>query len=73
MAPKRVDILNAPEDWRGEATTLIKIYHHERSLVLSDILPMLENLGFRVLEQISYAAEPPGELLGIDIFRVHDQ
>ncbi len=71
--PYRVDLLNAPENWHGEATTLVKVYHHARSLVLSDIMPMLENLGFRVLEQISYAAQMTrGGILGIDIFRVHD-
>ncbi len=63
-APYRVDILNAADDDRvltvGADTTLVKIYHGERTLVLSNVLPMLENLGFRVLEQIAYHARLPG-------------
>ena len=71
--PYRIDILAsdtlAPD---SEDTTLLKIYHHKHTLVLSRIMPMLENLGFRVLEQISYAAEFADEMRGIDIFRVQD-
>jgi glutamate dehydrogenase len=63
-----------------EVATHIKIYHQERTLVLSEVLPRLENLGLRVLEQISYGvrldAVPSlrgdGTVRGIDIFRVQD-
>ena len=65
--PYRVDIVNPSDD--GAATHL-NIYHHQRSLVLTDVLPMLENLGFRVLEQISHVAGFPEGERGIDIFRV---
>ena len=73
-APYRVDIVNPLEDKYGEGATQLKIYHQERTLVLSEVLPLLENLGFRVLEQISYFAQlkekSGAQLRGIDIFRV---
>ena len=86
----RVDILNAVDDRQNLAgstdTTLVKIYHGERTLVLSSVMPMLENLGFRVLEQIAYHAkladsDGSGDgggtgsatgVRGVDIFRVQD-
>ncbi len=72
-----VDIINPLEDRRGEGASHVKIYHHQRALILSQILPVLENLGFKVLEQISYFAHVPnGEdivVRGLDIFRVQDE
>ena len=62
----------------------MEVYHRGRTLVLSDVLPILENLGLRVLEQVSYtfelgtpletpaAAEPEVPICGLDIFRVQD-
>ena len=74
-----VDIVNPLEDRRGEGATHLKIYHREPTLVLSEVLPILENLGLRVLEQISYLAWLPvddgaGARMprGIDIFRVQN-
>ncbi len=66
-APYRVDIVNPSDDQKA---THLNIYHHQRSLVLTDVLPILENLGFRVLEQISHVAGFPEGERGIDIFRV---
>jgi glutamate dehydrogenase len=66
-APYCVDILNVLDS----DTTQVKIYHHNRSLVLSDVMPVLENLGLRVIEQISYPLEDSPN--GLDIFRVQDQ
>ena len=66
-APYRVDIVNPDDD---KAATHLNIYHHHRSLVLTDVLPILENLGFRVLEQISHVASFPEGERGVDIFRV---
>lgn len=37
-----------------------KIYNPEGPVALSDILPMLENLGLRVMEEIPYRAKPMG-------------
>ena len=67
-----VDILNPVRDPRGEGATQLKIYHRNHTLVLSEVLPVLENLGFKVLEQISYVARLSDRLRGIDVFRVQD-
>lgn len=37
-----------------------KIYNPQGPVALSDILPMLENLGLRVMEEIPYRARPKG-------------
>ncbi len=66
-----IDLLN-PLEHQGEKATHLKIYHRQRALVLSEVLPVLENLGFKVLEQISYSLQVDGETRGIDIFRVQD-
>ena len=65
-----VDILNPIDEVRGEGATIVKVYHHGRSLVLSEVLPVLENLGFRVLDQIPYQVLADEEQ-GIELFRVH--
>lgn len=49
-----VECLNPLDDRYGGGATHLRIYHQKRSLVLSEVLPSLENLGLRVLEQISY-------------------
>ena len=74
-APYFVDILNPVHGYEGEAATQLKIYHQKRTLVLSNVLPILENLGFKVLEQISYYthAQSGGKVRGIDVFRVQDR
>lgn len=69
--PYRVDIVNPLHD----EVTRLKIYHRQHSLVLSEVLPILENLGFRVLEQVPHVAHLPlqrDNVRGIDIFRVQD-
>ncbi|MEX2541064.1 MAG: NAD-glutamate dehydrogenase [Trueperaceae bacterium] len=71
-SPFRVDLLAPPAEPRGEAASLLRIYHHRRTLVLSDVLPVLENAGLRVLEQISYWARLEDGDRGIDVFRVQD-
>jgi glutamate dehydrogenase len=71
-APYCVDVLNVLDS----DTTQVKIYHHNRGLVLSEVMPVLENLGLRVIEQISYPLEdktPDAKARGLDIFRVQDQ
>ena len=74
-APYFVDILNPVQGYEGEAATQLKIYHQKRTLVLSSVLPILENLGFKVLEQISYYthAQSRNKVRGIDVFRVQDR
>ncbi|MEM7734719.1 MAG: NAD-glutamate dehydrogenase domain-containing protein [Deinococcota bacterium] len=58
-APKDyvIDFANLDDCPYGGGATHLTVYHHERTLVVSDVLPLLENLGLRVLEQISYAAD----------------
>jgi len=56
-----------------EVATHLKIYHQQRTLVLSEVLPKLESLGLRVLEQISYGVRLDGTVRGIDLFRVQDR
>lgn len=69
----RVDLFNpvGVGGVHGDEVTLLKIYHHSRGLVLSEVLPILENLGLKVLEQVSYQLAPRGAK-GIDVFRVQD-
>jgi glutamate dehydrogenase len=71
-APFRVDLVTPPAEPRGEQASLLRIYHHRRTLVLSEVLPILENTGLRVLEQISYWARLATGERGIDVFRVQD-
>jgi glutamate dehydrogenase len=37
-----------------------KIFHAESSLPISDVIPMLENLGFRVISEMPYLVKLPG-------------
>ena len=48
----------------------LRIFHEDHDLVLSDLLPILEDLGFRVLEQAAYELNLGGETLILDLFRV---
>ena len=43
----------------GDALRL-KLYHYEDPLPLSDVLPMLENMGFKVIDEIPYLIKPKG-------------
>lgn len=63
-----VDMVN-PLDG-SESVTHIRIYHQLKRLVLSDIMPLLENLGFIVLEQNAYSLSSLG--LAIDVFSITD-
>jgi glutamate dehydrogenase len=72
-----VDLVNPLEEQYSQAATHLKIYHHRESLVLSEVMPLLENMGLRVLEQMAYGVarhEHDGKQarLSIDIFRVQD-
>lgn len=64
-----VDLLN-PID--KEAITYLNIYHEQKTLFLSDVMPLLENLGFVVLEQSSYALSLENSKSGVDIFQLTD-
>jgi glutamate dehydrogenase len=69
----RVDVVQpADDDPRGAQVSHVRIYHHGRGMVLSEVLPILEDLGFRVLEQVSYGVRERAARYGIDVFRVQD-
>lgn len=68
-----VDVVQPVDDRRGEDVTLVRVYHEGAGMALSDVLPMLENLGFRVLEQVSYVVRPAGVELGLDVYKVQDE
>jgi glutamate dehydrogenase len=44
----------------GEDSFRFKIYHPGESVALSDVLPMLENMGLKVLGENSYGVSPAG-------------
>ena len=66
----------------GHGASHLEVYHTGHTLVLSDALPLLENLGLRVLEQVAYTFDVAGDVsgerpaagasavCGLDIFRV---
>lgn len=70
----RVGLFNSTQSQFDEDASSIRIYHDKESLVLSEVLPILENLSLRVLLQSSHKVEfrHNGDLQRstIDIFRV---
>jgi glutamate dehydrogenase len=44
----------------GDGAYGLKVYHHGRPIPLSDRVPMLENFGFRVIDERTYTIEPEG-------------
>ena len=72
----RVDLVNPMAERYGEPATHVRIYHRQENLVLSQILPVLENLGLRVLLQSAYVIEADGnrtENATVDVFRVQNR
>ena len=45
----------------GDGAYALKVYHRGRPIPLSDRVPMLENFGFRVIDERTYTVEPKGE------------
>jgi glutamate dehydrogenase len=72
-ASVRVDLSRPIDERRGAGSTLLRVYHPGTRFVLSDVLPVLENLGFRVLEQAAYVVTAEGAERGIEVFRVQDK
>jgi len=73
--PYRIDLHNSEVDRFPEATSFLRIYHRAGTLALNRVFPILENLGFHIIEQISYPCGLPadrGNAPVIDIFRVQD-
>jgi len=44
----------------GENTARLKVYHKEKPVPLSDILPVLENMGLKCLSEMPYEVRPQG-------------
>ncbi len=44
----------------GDGAFGLKVYHRARPIPLSDRVPMLENFGFRVIDERTYIVEPRG-------------
>ena len=66
-----VDFINAPEDQLTNPCTQLRIVHYGASFHLSDVLPILENLGLKVLVQNSYAVRSAtNQEANLDVFRV---
>lgn len=63
--------IHASQQGLSTEASHLEVYHRGETLVLSDIMPLLENFGLRVVEQLAYQFATPGsETLGLDIFRV---
>jgi len=45
-------------DRASDGQTRFKIYHRKSAVPLSDVLPMLENMGLKVLDEVPYLIEP---------------
>ncbi len=66
------DVLQPLEPQGEDATALVRIYHQGHGMALSDVLPVLENVGFRVVEQVPYMLTLGNGKRGIEVFRVRD-
>lgn len=73
----RVGIFNPTDSQFDEDATSVRIYHTHETLVLSEVLPILENLGLRVLLQSSYQIDfkhdGAEKRSTIDVFRVQER
>ncbi len=52
----------------GDGAYGLKVYHRGKPIPLSDRVPMLENFGFRVIDERTYTVEPTGQ----DKVFIHD-
>ncbi|MEO8759176.1 MAG: NAD-glutamate dehydrogenase [Devosia sp.] len=50
--------LSARNDGDGDGAYGLKVYHRGKPIPLSDRVPMLENFGFRVIDEHTYTVEP---------------
>lgn len=73
----RVGLFNPSDSQFEEEASTVRIYHDQETLVLSEVLPILENLGLRVLMQSSYQVEYRHNAeecrATIDVFRVQNR
>ncbi|HEY4775704.1 MAG TPA: NAD-glutamate dehydrogenase, partial [Xanthobacteraceae bacterium] len=54
----------------AEGTAALKVWSYDRPIPLSERVPVLENMGFRVVDEHTYHVEMPGE--GAPDFWLHD-
>lgn len=75
-APYRVGLFNPGKGRFEEEASSVRFYHDRESLVLSEVLPILENLSLRVLMQSSYKVnfrhKGNNHWATLDVFRVQD-
>jgi glutamate dehydrogenase len=73
----RVGIFNPSDSQFDEDASSVRIYHTHETLVLSEVLPILERLGLRVLQQSSHQLDfkHNGKMHSstIDVFRVQER
>ncbi|GJD50440.1 NAD-specific glutamate dehydrogenase [Methylobacterium crusticola] len=65
--PRAVDLIRRPGD--PDTRTGLKVFSRGAALPLSERVPVLENLGFRVIDERSYSIRPAGA--GDEVF-LHD-
>jgi glutamate dehydrogenase len=53
--------LRLVERTEGDGAYGLKVYHRGKPIPLSDRVPMLENFGFRVIDERTYTIEPKGQ------------
>ena len=64
--------LSNPESIEGERVTLLTVYMRRTQLVLSDVMPGLENAGLRVLSMSAFEAREEAHTTFIYVFAVQD-
>ncbi len=57
----RLSLYRAPSCQPGEGALRFKLYRLQADLPLSDVLPMMENMGLRVISEHPYRIELPGD------------
>lgn len=67
--PRVVD-LHAVAPSADGTQALLRVYHRGHGLALSDVLPVLENVGLRVIEQYPYEMVIEGRQCGVDVYTV---
>ncbi|WP_149193572.1 NAD-glutamate dehydrogenase [Luteimonas suaedae] len=66
----RLCLYCAPRQNQGEGPLRLKLFRQRRDIPLSDVLPMMENMGLRVISEHPYRIEVEGEALYIQDFEV---
>lgn len=73
----RVGLFNPTDSPHEEEVSTVRIYHNQKTLVLSEVLPILENLGLRVLLQsshnLNFRHDNDEQHSTIDVFHVQNR